>query len=191
VSSFLRYRPSLLSKLPKDADKRGAFATPRTWAKLGEVFDVAQRLALTLDVAAGLVGEGHAVEFLAFVNVRSQLVDPASVLRDPQKALPNPRTSLASPDRAYAMTTGLGEIAAAWATGKDAALKAAAPLALMRALGHVTNGNREYVSVGVSTYTSNGGVINELVAAARANLKDPHVKAVIDFLHSTFNGPTA
>lgn len=188
VASFLRYRPNLLSKLPKDADRLGAFPTPRTWAKLGAIYDVAHRLGCDRDAAQGLVGEGAAVEFMAFVNVRSQLVDPASVLRNPEKALPNPAEQLQSADRAYAMATGIAETAAAWRTGKDPKLRDEAPLMLMRATGHCTVGNREYIATAVSTYTSNGGNIKDLITAAREHMaKDPLVKSVIDFLTSTYN----
>ena len=187
IASFLRYRPNLHSTLPRDADKRGAFATPRTWAKLGRLFEIAQDTNNTIDVASGLVGEGPAIEFLAFVQTRSQLVDPVKVLLDPEKAVPNPRESLASPDRLYAMTTGIGEVAGSWRSGKNADRKRDAPLMFMRALGHVTSGQREYVSTGVSTYTSNGGGVSDLITASRNNMTDPLVKAVIDFLHKTFN----
>lgn len=186
VSSFLRYRARLLSQLPKDADRRGAFATPRTWAKVGRAYDVANRLNAILDMASGLVGEGPATEFLAFVNVRSQLVDPAAVLNDPIKALPDPERNLAQVDRAYAMTTGLGETAAAWRTGKTKERREKAPLALMRALGHATQGNREYIATGVATYTSNGGTIHDLIQAVRKNMSDPLVKSVIDFLNRSW-----
>lgn len=188
VAAFLRYRPLFHSRLPKDADKLGAFATPRTWAKLGRVYETAHNLTLTYPVATGLVGEGPATEFLAFVNVRSQLVDPASVLRDPIKAMPDPRASLASADRAYAMATGLGEVAAAWRKSSDKELNSIAGLAFLRAVGHVTSGSREHISTAVSTYTSNGGNINDLVTAGRANLKDPLVLGVVQFLAQTFGG---
>lgn len=187
VASFLRYRPTFHSRLPKDVDALGAFATPRTWAKLGRSFDVLQKLNLTLEVASGLVGEGPAMEFMAFVNIRSQLVDPASVLDDPEKALPDPAKSLASPDRAYAMATGLGEVAASWRSGSDMSRRERAPLAFMRAVSHATVGSREYISTAVSTYKANGGEISDLTTASRQHLSDPLVKAVISFLAQTFN----
>ena len=188
ISSFLRYRPNLHSKLPKDADRLGAFPTPRSWAKLGEVYDIANRLGYARDAAVGEVGEGAAVEFMAFVNVRSQLVNPEDVLKDPERYLKDPKTELASADRAYAMATGIAETAAAWRTGKDRQKREDAPLALMRAVGHCTVGNREYIATAVSTYTSNGGVVKDLVDAARQHMAtDPLVRSVIQFLNSTYN----
>jgi hypothetical protein len=187
IAAFLRFRPSHHAKTPKDADKKGAFATPRSWALLGSVFEVAQSEGVLLEVASGLVGEGIATEFQAFLNVRSQLVDPVKVLMDPIKALPEPKRILNTPDKAYAMTTGLGEIAAEWRRGADAKKKKEAPLLFMRAVGHVTARDREYIATAVATYTANGGEIASLVQAARTNKQDPLVKAVIDFLASTFN----
>jgi hypothetical protein len=187
VSSFLRYRGSHFSRLPKDADKLGAFATPRSWTKLGRVFETADRTQNLFEVASGFVGDGIATELVAFKNVRSQLVSPEAVLKDPEKALSNPRSQLNSPDKAYAMATGLGEVAASWRTGTDAKKKRDVPLQFLRAIGQATVGNREYISAGVTTYTSNGGDINGLVQTARANMSDPLVKNVIQFLAETFN----
>ena len=187
IAAFLRFRPSHHSKLPKDADKKGSFATPRSWALLGAVFAVAEANGVLLEVASGLVSEGIATEFQAFINVRNTLVDPAKVLRDPVKTLPDPRKVLNTPDKAYAMTTGLGEVAAEWRKGADAKKKKEAPLLFMRAVGHVTQRDREYIATAVSTYTSNGGDITSLVQAARTNKGDVLVKSVIDFLANTFN----
>ena len=187
IAAFLRFRPSHHATTPKDADERGAFATPRSWSLLGSIFAVAEKEGVLLEVASGLIGQGIATEFQAFLNIRNQLVDPEKVLNDPLRAVPDPRSLLTSPDKAYAMTTGLGEVAAAWRKGTDPKKKKDAPLAFMRAVGHITHGNREYIATAVSTYTSNGGDISSLVQAARTNKDDGLVKSVIDFLANTFN----
>ena len=187
IAAFLMFREVHHTKLPKEADKRGAFATPRSWAMLGRIFQVATATGNMLEVASGLVGEGVAVEFQAFCNVRQQLVSPTKVLMDPLKALPNPKKVLSNPDRAYAMTTGLGEVAGAWRKSKDGQKKREAPFLFMRALGHVTDKNREYIAVGVNTYTNNGGDVTSLVQAARTHKNDALVKSVVDFLADTFN----
>jgi len=178
VPSFLRYRPTHLSKLPKDADKMGAFATPRTWAKLGGMWDTAHGMGFGLETAMGLVGEGPAMEFMAYVNVKSQLVDPETVLKDPVKAMPNPAQELHSPDRAYAMITGLAEVAAQW--NKDS--RKGAGLAFIKAVGHCCVGNEEYLSVAINTFVAEGGQLNALTGCIRANRTDPHVIFVTDFL---------
>lgn len=187
IAAFLRFRPSHHAKTPKEADNRGAFATPRSWAKLGHEYQIAEKAGVLFEVASGLVGEGTATEFIAFINVRNQLVDPRSVLLDPVKSLPDVKATLNTPDKAYAMTTGLGEVAASWRKGNDAKAKKDAPLLFMRAVGHVTQRDREYIATAVNTFISNGGDVACLVAAAKANKDDVLVKGVIDFLVATFS----
>lgn len=188
VGAFLQYRPSHLSMLPKDAGPNGAFATPRAWALLGSMLPVAKRTGNVLDVATGLVSEGIAIELMAFINIRSELVDPASVLRDPFKAMPSPGVDLKTPDKMYAMTTGLGEVAAAWCLDtKRADRQKKTPELFMRALGHVCQGQREYISTGVKTFTNNGGNVLHLVSAARTNRNDKLIRGVCEFLAETFS----
>lgn len=189
IASFLRYRPSHLAKTPADADQAGAFATPRSWAKLGRTMDTTPADVL-LEWMQGLVGEGVAVELRSFMNTRAQLVDPAAVLADPEKALPNPGV-LDSPDKAFAMITGLGEISAMRRVAADKKGDTRAIVEcgrqLMRAMSWASKGdgrrsNREYIAVAVSTYTSNGGAINDLVQAARLHRQDPLVASALEFL---------
>lgn len=188
IASFVRYKPTMHAMEPKDADQRGAFATPRSWARLGRLYQVASDQKVLLDVASGLVGEGPATEFCAFVNVRAQLVSPDDVLRNPRQALPHPKATLSSADRAYAMVTGLAETAAQWRQGhRDPRVKALAPLMFLRALGWATPDAREYVSTALACYVSNGGLAPDLILAARENATDPDVKAVIDFLQNAWN----
>lgn len=193
IAAFLRFRPSHHARTPKDADNRGAFATPRSWAMLGNLYKVATARGNLLDIASGLVGEGVATELLAFINVRNALIDPASVLLDPVKALPDVKGMLNTPDKAYAMTTGLGEVAAAWRKGSDKKLKEQAPYLFLRAVGHVTQRDREYIATAVQTYVSNtqteksGGDIQSIVKAAKDHREDPLVRSVLEFLASTFN----
>jgi hypothetical protein len=153
IPSFLRYK-NHLSKLPKDAQEIGSFATPRSWAKLGRLFDSASRTGTLLDVASGLIGEGVAIEFNAFVNTRSQLIPPDRILKDPVGEIPNPRTYLDTPDKAYAAMTGIAEVAAAWLTkgGKEGK---AAPGLLLVAMAHLATGNKEYAPVCINTFAAN------------------------------------
>ena len=183
IASFLRFRPAHFHKTPADADQMGRFPTPRTWTKLGARWAVHEGMkSRWLDVASGLVGEGPATEFVAFLNTRAQLVDPESVLRDPQRALPNPRDVLNTPDKAYAMITGLAEVAAQWAKSGDKAKEKGHPLAWLRAIGHSTDGNREFIAVSLNTFIANGGAMKGLLQAATANEKDPLVRVVVDYL---------
>jgi hypothetical protein len=188
ISSFLSFRPAHFSRLPKDADAQGAFATPRTWAKLGRLHDIANAAGTLFPVATGLVGEGVATELVAFINTRNQLVDPREVLRDPLRALPDPRKVLDTPDKAYAMTTGIGETAAAMLSSDKLSKKEKEeiPALFLRALGHATQDNREYIAVGVKTYTHNGGSVNGLIMAVHRNANDPLVRSVTKFLRQAF-----
>jgi hypothetical protein len=185
VAAYLRWQESKLTMLPKDADKRGAFATPRTWTKLGAQFRVAEEADALFDVASGLVGEGVATEFCAFVKVRSQLVDPVKVFDDPQKAMKNPGKSLGgAPDKLVAMATSLGEIAARRSKSGKGKDKSEAPLKLLRALAWTTQDHREYCGTGVSTFISNGGSLPDLVRVAREHRGDPVIGKLLSFLKS-------
>jgi hypothetical protein len=183
VPSFLRWRLVHFHKTPADADSMGRFATPRTWAKLGARLpnhrNHPERL---LELSAGLVGEGVGIEFVAFVNTRSQLVEPERVLQDPERALPNPKATLDTPDKAYALITGLGEAAAQWAKSGDKKKTAEHGLAFLRAIGWASDGNREFISVALDTFVANGGSMAPVLAAAQKAGKDPLVKGVIDHL---------
>lgn len=186
VPAFLHWKRGALSKLPKDADKRGAFATPRTWAKLGRVYDVAYETGTTYEMAMGLVGEGLATEFTAFERIRSKIPDPEKVLRNPKVALPDPRQTLDSPDKVVAMVTAISEVSAKWVTGDDLKLRTEAPVMFLRALSWSTQHNREYGSAGLSTYTANGGPKDTIRKAAKANRNDPLISDFIDFLKKVF-----
>jgi len=184
IAAFLRFKQERLSMLPKDADKRGAFATPRTWSKLGGLFQVAEAAEATFDVASGLVGEGVATEFAAFVRIRSQLVDPEKVFDNPEKALKKPESLRGKADRLVAMSTALGEIAANRSKHGKPKQKSDAPLKLLRALAWTTQNNREYCGCGVSTYMANGGSLPDMVRVARAHRTDPVVAGLLTFLKS-------
>jgi hypothetical protein len=186
IASFLRFRPAHHSKLPKDADERGAFATPRSWAKLGRLYAVAEKSKSLFQVASGLVGSGPATELLAFVNTRAQLVEPGLVLDDPLKHLPNPKV-LDTPDKCYAMSTGLGEVAAARLRGPKSKVAAGTPLAFLRAVGHSTSSAREYIAVAVSTFIANGGSVQLLADAMRKSGKDPIIDEMRAFLNKALN----
>jgi hypothetical protein len=185
IPAYLRFKREHLSMLPKDQDKRGAFATPRSWAKLASQFEVAESADALFEVASGLVGEGVATSFTAFVKIRNNLVDPEKVFDNPEKALPNPDT-LGSPDKLVAMATALGEIAASRHKNGKGKAKSEAPLKLLRALAWTTRTSREYCGAGVSTYIAVGGqsVLPPLVKVARANRKDPVVGQLLSFLKS-------
>ncbi len=81
VISFLGLRRELLSQKP---DGARAFATPRSWEITSDAIRALGLDGTIQDVLVGIVGEGPAIEFIAFTNstlreeqVRAILADPA------------------------------------------------------------------------------------------------------------------
>lgn len=169
VPAFIRFKPGHLSHLPKDADKAGAFATPRTWEMTGRSLQAAKDNDAVYEVAAGLLGEGVAVEFTAFVRLRGEIPDPKAVLLDPEKELPNPPRE---PDRLVAIVTALAEHAAPMSNERTP-LGKKIPMLFLQAVAHVTQRGREYASAAILTYASNDGNVNALIKAATAAKGDP------------------
>lgn len=157
--SFISFKPGLLAKLPADADELGAFPTPRTWHKLALMYDVACRCKTLLPTAAGLVGSGAAMEFIAYINTRLELPSPADVLKEPVRTLPDVKKVLNSPDKRHALITGISELVAArWkALGDQKGPRAALLKEAVLALVHVSTENEDQLIVGVRTLTMLGG----------------------------------
>jgi hypothetical protein len=139
VTAFLRAKPEMLNPgVPKDDTKAGlAWASPRSWTN---VMAVLAELDPTDDAAAllvvkGLVGEGPAIEFLAWVST-ADLHDPLEVIKNPAMVKWNKER----PDRLFALTTGIAalvlsrEDSAFWTKG-------------VRALTACAEGNRADVAL--------------------------------------------
>jgi hypothetical protein len=180
IPAFLHYKKEHFSRLPKDADIHGVFATPRTWSMLGKLSPAVGEDDF-VEIACGLVGEGITSELAAFRLLRRELVDPEQVLADPRRALPD-LGLLKSMDRMIAMATGLGEVAARRATGKN---RADVLKKYLVALSYITSSQREYVSVSISTFTACKGQMKELLAAARKHNQDKDIKSLINYLAKT------
>lgn len=191
IPAFLNYKPAHFSRLPKDADTKGSFATPRSWALLGKTLPGLAEDQVT-EAASGLVGEGVAVEYAAFRLLRRELVAPEQVLENPEKALPSldplkTAGGALAPDRMVALVTGLGEVAARKATRGKAATEVLTKY--LYALAYVTSdGGREYVSVSISTFVACKGSMKDLVVAAQRGQSNPKIKELIKFLDNTING---
>ena len=185
VTAFIRFKPGALSHLPKDADKVGAFATPRTWTMTGYALEAAKATEAVYDVAAGLLGEGNAVEFTAFVRLRAEIPDPKAVLLNPKKELPNPPRA-SEPDRLVAIVTALAEHAAPMSQERTA-LGKRIPELFLRAVAHVTTSGREYASAAILTYAANNGNVNALIKAATAGKNDPELAPFLDHLRAALN----
>jgi hypothetical protein len=185
VPAFMRFKPTHLSMLPRDADKLGAFATPRTWEMVGRSLEAAKANDAVYDVAAGLLGEGIAVEFTAFVRLRSEIPDPKAVLLNPEKELPRP-PSAGEPDRLVAIVTALAEHAAPMSLEKTA-LGKQIPKLFLQAVAHVTCSGREYASAAILTYAANNGNVNALIKAATAGKDDPKLAPFLEHLRAALN----
>lgn len=86
VLNFLRYRPDLLHSMQKGRDVKG-FPSPRTWEfvsrqKVSEI----QSPELLHNLVKAAVGEGAAIEFLAFLEVFKSLPSLTDILTNPQTA---------------------------------------------------------------------------------------------------------
>lgn len=102
VRSFLNYRPVHLFQF-EPAHSERAFPTPASWEAVSDLLRVTLP-ELLLPVVAGTVGQGAAVEFVAFVEIRQKLPDPAQILAAPATASV-PR----EPAVLYALTGALAE----------------------------------------------------------------------------------
>lgn len=189
VPAFLQTVNGLthFSQLPDKASKdEGAFATPRTWALLGQEFRTAENSGELLSAAHGLVGDS-AVEFLAFKEIKSQLVSPERVLLDPQGALPNPERQLDTPDKAVAMVTGIAEHAVAWLKGNDTHRRSIANERFLLALAWTVQGkNGEHVATCVHHFDALGGNPEDLVEVVGKHATNEHVRNLILRLKKLF-----
>lgn len=184
VTRFLALRVVHFSQLPKQADAHGAFATPRTWTMLGQLLPVAKRTRSLVDLAAGLVGQGIAVEFAAFVRVAEELVAPEAVLDDPERAIPDVRSVLGTPDRMVAMVCALADTTVARARGKR---HTDAHERYLRALAWVTeHGGREYVAASISAFLRARGSLAKLQQALLSCGAEPRVQAMTTALAACF-----
>lgn len=174
VPAYLLYRTSNFSKLPKDADARGVFATPRTWAMLGQTLPVARKVGAVLNVAQGLVGEGIAAEFNAFVQIADQLVDPRKVLANPEAAIPDVDALANQTDRMLATLTGICDVAVR--ENSQAMLGK-----LWSAIAYLCQKRYDFVTVAVQTYKANGGNVRQMTTVlAKLRDKDPRVRSLCD-----------
>ena len=97
--AFIRFRPALLHDI--GARKTGiAFPSPRSWSFADAIVQQRHTDANTLELLKGTVGEGAAIEYLAFLKVAQELPSLNEILISPSTA-PVP----ASPAAKYAVTT--------------------------------------------------------------------------------------
>lgn len=103
IVGFLKQNPgSLFNFDPKSQDY--AFATPRSWAFVNDVYDPEGPESLNRQMVGGTVGQGLAVEFMAHVRLKGQLPDAADILAGRVKELPKKDVG---PSALYSLTVSL------------------------------------------------------------------------------------
>lgn len=99
--AFLRFRPDLLCQFTPSADLTNC-PLPRTWASVGRLVAAEIPESVLPAVVAGAVGDGAAVEFLAFRRMYQSLPSLDAIIMNPDSA-PIPD----APGALYATVTGL------------------------------------------------------------------------------------
>jgi hypothetical protein len=91
--AFLRFQPDLLCKFQASADLTNC-PVPRTWSHVAKILKLGLSPTIQSSAIAGAVGEGAAVEFLAFLRLYQELPSVDAILLDPDStAIPeNPAT---------------------------------------------------------------------------------------------------
>lgn len=153
VPAFLEFKSAHFSRLPKEGDTNGSFATPRTWTKLGAMLQQVGTANLST-LAAGLVGEGVAVEFSAFHKMQNQMIPPLTLLGNPKGVLPQPENILNSADKMIATVYGIATATVTKVRGKANTRKAVWDF--MVALCWISGDTGEYTSMGVNVIRSYG-----------------------------------
>jgi hypothetical protein len=80
--AFLRFQPDLLCKFQASADLTNC-PVPRTWSHVAKILKLGLSPTIQSSAIAGAVGEGAAVEFLAFLRLYQELPSVDAILLDP------------------------------------------------------------------------------------------------------------
>jgi hypothetical protein len=83
VVSFIRYLPQYLHNMGEPGSKpERAFPTPRSWEYVSRILPNTEE-DLKYDIVAGNVGEGVAGQFIAYIDIYTNLPDLDKILNDP------------------------------------------------------------------------------------------------------------
>jgi hypothetical protein len=82
--SFIGVRPALLREEPGESP---AYSTPRSWEMLSDVLRKFQGYKGCADIVPGIVGEGAAREFAAFVKRAMSARQMEEIILDPENSL--------------------------------------------------------------------------------------------------------
>jgi len=167
IPRYLMWKVDHFSQHPDDADTKGSFATPRSWALLARCMKSAARVDVFQNVVAGFVGEGVAVSFQVFVDRNKELPNIQELLANPEGTMPNPEKVLNTADRMISAATSVGQMAALqWKQTGDTMNQ----MNLLLSLHWITRHNREYVASGLDAYTVSGGS-NSLLGKVSEHLR--------------------
>jgi len=83
VRGFLRFKTTLLSQLPSEADDHGRFSSPRAWEFISQSLDQGADGMDIFQVAQGYIGQAAANEFYAFCRYYGHIPDPEAALKNP------------------------------------------------------------------------------------------------------------
>lgn len=113
VVAFVRFRPDLLHAFKPTADIVNS-PCPRTWAAAGRLVKLGIR---NREILGGAIGEGAALELVAFLDIYSSMPSIDAILLDPANA-PVPSTD--KPATLYAVACGLAYRASTATAGRIA-----------------------------------------------------------------------
>jgi hypothetical protein len=103
VVAFLRFRPELLSDFKPTADLTNS-PSPRTWHQVSKLLSLGLPPDLQVPAIQGAVGEGAGTEFVAFLRIWADMVNPDLVLTAPDTAaIPTEPSALYAISTAVAM----------------------------------------------------------------------------------------
>jgi len=103
--AFVRYRPDLLFDFKPSPNITNG-PSPRTVAALGRLVKIGFALEVETEVFTGAVGQGFAIEFVAFAKLYRNMVAPEAILLSPETAPIPAETSML-----YAITVALARLA--------------------------------------------------------------------------------
>ena len=83
ILAFVQFKPSMLFNFnPSNKDK--SFATPRSWYFCSKIIEGVEDEDMLLELVSSAVGEGTALEFLAFTRLKKQ-IDIKNILNNPKE----------------------------------------------------------------------------------------------------------
>lgn len=86
IQAFLKFRPSLLHKMPDSKSQEKAFPTPRSWSMISRIQQCNLPTTLAYSLYSGLIGEGAAAEFSGFIKICQSLPDIQDIISRPATA---------------------------------------------------------------------------------------------------------